>query len=254
MDTPPATTPRTPPAHLADGRRLERAYPADITLAKTKETGTIEGYASVFNVVDSYGEVILPGAFARTIAAWEAKGKPVPVLWQHDTYDPIGATLELAEDDHGLRIKARLLVDDVAQAREAHALAAANVLGGLSIGFSIPRKGANGTSPLTYDEARDVWTIAEVKLWEYSLVTFPANEEATIDVVKAAGAALREATEAAAALAATTSATHAAAVEALRAQVLELRAIVDGRATASDAARINAQAATIRDATRLLRE
>lgn len=244
----PATNRSAPPMpeHLRNhGEIIRRAYPADITTTKAKgkdEPGVITGYASVFDVIDSYGEVIAPGAFTRTLAAWKAKGRPVPVLWQHDTYNPIGATLEIEEDDHGLRIKARLLIEDVRQAAEAHALAAANILGGLSIGFSLPRHTSAGTDTVTWNEETGVWTIHEVRLWEYSTVTFPANDEATIDSVRA---------EARAALAtATASATAAAAIAE---QVTNLRAILADKAAASAAtARIGDQSALIREAAKLL--
>jgi len=109
--------------------------------------------------------------------------------------NPIGVTLEAAEDEKGLAVKAQL-VTEVGQAREAFALAKAGALGGMSIGFSIPNKASDGQSAMVYDDERKVTIIREVKLFEYSLVTFPANEAATIDSVKAAAQALEEATEA----------------------------------------------------------
>lgn len=252
---PPATTTleapagRTPPAHLTSGHIIRREYAAEITLAQAaeaSEAGIIEGYASVFNVVDSYGEMIAPGAFARTISAWKAKGRPVPVLWQHDTRAPIGATTALEEDERGLRVKAQLLVDEVAQAKEAHALAKAQVLGGLSIGFSIPRKTAEGTPSISYDQERDIWVIHEVRLWEYSLVTFPANEFATIDAVKMAPAAIQTKLLEAAA-------EQAKAAAAIERHLRDLRVIL-GQPAAAPAAtdRLSAQAALIREAARIL--
>jgi HK97 family phage prohead protease len=155
--------------------------------------GIIEGYASVFDVVDSYKDVIAPGAFKRTLAAWKASGRKLPVLWQHDEYNPIGVTLDAMEDDTGLAVRAQLITE-VQQARDAHALAKAGALGGMSIGFSIPNKASDGNAATVWDEERQVQIIREVRLWEYSLVTFPANEAATIDNVKAAANALEAAT------------------------------------------------------------
>lgn len=243
-NTPPPMQAPVMPEYLKAGEIIRRAYPAEITAAAAKgdEPGTITGYASVFDVIDSYGDIIAPGAFTRTIAAWKAKGRPVPVLWQHDTYKPIGATLEIDEDDHGLRIKARLLVEDVKQAQEAHALAKANILGGLSIGFSLPRKTSAGGEAVTWDEERRAWIIHEVRLWEYSAVTFPANDEATIDAVKA---------EARAALASATA--SAAATAEISKQLTELRAIVAAKAAAPAAtARAGVQSALIREAAQIL--
>ena len=173
--------------------RHKRNFPLHIR--NIDDTGIVEGYASVFDVVDSYNDVIAPGAFNRTLKSWAASGRMIPVLWQHEMDNPIGVTLEAAEDEKGLAVKAQL-VTEVGQAREAFALAKAGALGGMSIGFSIPNKASDGQSAMVYDDVRKVTIIREVKLFEYSLVTFPANEAATIDSVKAAAQALEEATEA----------------------------------------------------------
>lgn len=178
---------RTPP----QGRQ-HKQFSFDVK--EVQADGTFSGYASVFNVVDSYGDVILPGAFKRTIEAWAAKGKPVPVLWQHRGSEPIGATTSIKEDDHGLYVTGQLLIDKVARASEAHALAAAGVLGGLSIGFSVPRKNSAGEASARWLEHEDGggWEFNEVRLWEYSLVTWPANEEAVIESVKSFEPVARE--------------------------------------------------------------
>lgn len=249
--TPPLTTPvgRVRPERLAVGARQRRDYPATIDRKATETAddrqGVLTGYASVFGVIDSYGDVIMPGAFARTIAAWQAKGRPVPILWQHDTHAPIGVSTTLSEDEAGLRLEATLLVADVAQAREAAALADAGALGGLSIGFSIPAKTSSGGEAVTYDPTLDAWLIHEVKLWEVSLVTFPANELATIDAIKAAEAA-------AASMAAFTAAVTSAAeqVRALAASIRERADSVAPVATVTEAA----PAGLLREAARLIRE
>jgi len=149
-----------------------------------EEGTTIEGYASVFGVVDSYGESVAPNAFSRTLSSWKAKGKKVPVLWQHDAFSPIGVTEEIREDERGLFVRARM-VPEVQKAQEALALARAGVLGGMSIGFSLPSMASDGQPASMYNEETKVTTLREVKLWEYSLVTFPANEAATITSVRA---------------------------------------------------------------------
>lgn len=135
--------------------------------------GTFSGYASVFNVVDSQRDVMLPGAFKATL---KSRTQPVQLLWQHQWESPIGVIESLFEDTRGLYIKGRLLME-VTQAREAHALLKAGVIRGLSIGYSVKRA------------ARDVETgvrqLQEVDLWEVSIVTLPANASAQVTVVKA---------------------------------------------------------------------
>ena len=164
----------------------------NLEIRSISDDGVIEGYASVFDVVDSYKDVIAPGAFKRTLAAWKASGRMLPVLWQHEMTQPIGVTTRAEEDGKGLAVTAQMVLD-VGLAREAFALAKAGALGGMSIGFSIPSKAADGMPAVAYDDERGVQIIREVKLWEYSLVTFPANEAATIDRVKQAAHALEEA-------------------------------------------------------------
>lgn len=162
--------------------RVTRDFPFDVQ--DVSDEGVVEGYASVFDVVDSEGDIISPGAFARTIQAWNARGKRIPVLWQHDAWKPIGVTDRIEEDQKGLRVRAQL-VQVVQQAQEAHALAKAGALGGLSIGFSVPNLASDGNPAMYWDEDRQARVFREVKLWEYSLVTFPAQDEARIMDVRA---------------------------------------------------------------------
>jgi uncharacterized protein len=126
-------------------QRLTRDF--NLELKMVGEEGTIEGYASVFDVVDSYKDVIAPGAFKRTLAAWQSSGRMLPVLWQHDEYNPIGVTMSAMEDEHGLAVKAQLITE-VQQARDAYALAKAGALGGMSSGSASRTKQPTATPRL----------------------------------------------------------------------------------------------------------
>ena len=81
----------------------------------------------------------------------------------------------MAEDEHGLQVRGRLLIDDVALAREAWALLKAGAIGGMSIGYNIRQE--------EWDNNR-ILHIKEIDLWEVSLVTFPANEQAGVTSIK----------------------------------------------------------------------
>lgn len=155
-----------------------RAFKFNIKQIDADE-GTFEGYASTFGNTDTYGDIIEPGAFRHTLRMWGESGKPIPVLWQHNPSEPIGITELAEEDDRGLRVRGRLLLG-INRAREALEALRANVLGGLSIGFSIP------DGKTTRDKETGNRRIHEARLWEYSLVTWPANEEALVTGVKAA--------------------------------------------------------------------
>jgi HK97 family phage prohead protease len=134
----------------------------------------------VFHNEDSYGDVVEPGAFKATLEMWKSKGRLPPILWQHSPKDPIGVYTSMAEDEKGLAVEGRLLVKDDPLAARAYAHLKAGSVTGLSIGFSIPKGGAE------WDPKSETYRIRQVDLWEVSLVTFPANDEAQVDAVKAA--------------------------------------------------------------------
>lgn len=166
---------------MAAGNRLETKLVrlgAELTVS---EGSAIEGYASLFGVADQGGDVVQPGAYARSLAALRTKGGRVKMLWQHDAGEPIGVWDEVREDTRGLWVKGRLL-PDVARAREAAALIAAGAIDGLSIGYRTVRAERD-------PQGRRL--LMEVELWEVSLVTFPMLAEARLGA-KAAVAALGE--------------------------------------------------------------
>lgn len=131
--------------------------------------GEFTGYASIYNIVDKFGDVILPGAFRDTLA----NTKQILLLWQHDHKEPIGYFAEIRETVHGLFVKGKLLTELI-RAREAYTLIKSGVIDGLSIGFEIDDAFFAG----------DVRYIKRVTLWEISLVTFPANRDARVQDVK----------------------------------------------------------------------
>jgi uncharacterized protein len=142
------------------------------------EDGIFEGFGSVFGNVDSYKEIVAPGAFAETLAQWKASNKLPPVLWQHRSGEPIGPYIDMEEQPVGLWVKGQLLIDDVQRAKEARALMKAKAVNGLSIGFV--------TREDSYDRVTGIRTLKKVDLWEVSVVTFPANPAAQISSVKSA--------------------------------------------------------------------
>jgi HK97 family phage prohead protease len=155
-------------------RYIERPF----DVKAVQEDGVFEGFGSVFGNVDAYKEVVAPGAFAESLAAWKSAGRLPPVLWQHRSGEPIGPYLEMEEQPVGLWVKGKLLVDDVQRAKEARALMKAKAVNGLSIGFV--------TREDSYDRVTGIRTLKKVDLWEVSVVTFPANPSAQISSVKSA--------------------------------------------------------------------
>ena len=127
------------------------------------------GYASTFDV-DLGGDIITPGAFKKTIDGRQDK---IKVLWQHN--EPIGKSMRLYEDSVGLFVEGK--VSKTRLGDEAIELMRDRVVDQMSIGFSIPA----GKSEMSDDGLR---IIREVKLFEFSPVTFPMNENAIITSVK----------------------------------------------------------------------
>lgn len=135
-----------------------------------EEKGVFEGYASTFGNTDSVGDVIEFGAFAESLKTREPK-----VLWQHDMKQPIGKLLSIREDQKGLFVKVRLATA-TDRGREAYELLKADIINTLSIGFMIKDS--------EFDSKRGVRVIKEAELFEFSLVTIPANEQAKVVGVK----------------------------------------------------------------------
>ena len=145
------------------------------------ETGVFEGYASLFNVTDSVQDRVVEGAFKRTLQDYRQTNRLPPLLWQHDTKEPIGALREVREDERGLYIKGELFVHDIPRAREAMKLMREGVVTGLSIGYRAKQAHRDATSGARI--------LSDIELLEISLVTFPALEQARITSVKSSLAA-----------------------------------------------------------------
>lgn len=143
--------------------------------------GTVEGYASLFGEIDQARDMVMPGAFARTLASRDIRR--VPMLFQHDPAEPIGIWLELREDFRGLFARGRL-IPDVVRAREVLALVKAGAIDGLSIGFRTVRG--------RIDPRTRVRKLDQVDLWEISIVTFPLLAGARVRATKEAAAPPRQ--------------------------------------------------------------
>ncbi len=135
------------------------------------DTGAFAGYASVFGGVDSYGDTILRGAYADTLAA---NGAP-KMFFNHQSWDmPIGKWTKAIEDDHGLYVEGELTVgnrvaDDVLAALRH------GTLDGLSIGYYLKSGDYEDTAAGRF--IRKVSNLVEV-----SVVTFPADAAARVDL------------------------------------------------------------------------
>ncbi len=135
--------------------------------------GMFEGYASLFGRADMSGDVVMRGAFAKSLSQRGAGG--VRMLFQHDPNQVIGVWNAIYEDANGLFVRGRLL-PEIQKSRELAALIWAGGLDGLSIGYktrrALSKPNAQGRQLL------------DVDLWEISIVTFPMLPQARVSSVK----------------------------------------------------------------------
>ena len=141
--------------------------------ASIEPDGHFSGYASLFGETDLSRDIVMPGAFAKSIRARGPSG--IRMLFQHDPATPIGTWQEVREDGRGLFVRGRLMTE-VARAREVLALMRAGAIDGLSIGF----RTVKGQT----DAKTGVRRLIEVDLWEISVVTFPMLPAARVSAVK----------------------------------------------------------------------
>jgi len=156
-------------------------FAADIKAAGD-DGGSIVAYASTFDrTPDSYGDVVAKGAFADTLAAWKASGKPIPLLFNHDTDDPfhnIGAVTDAEEDDIGLKVTATLDPDNPT-AQYVRSLVKQGRVSKMSFAYDVQQAGE-----VTLDTGEKANELQKLNLFEVSIVPIPANQNADILEVK----------------------------------------------------------------------
>lgn len=157
--------------------RLKDRASHGILEVKAAAEGRIGGYASKWDLEDSYGEAVVKGAFAESLIEWG--GRPIPMLWQHQSGQPIGVWDEYREDGVGLYVEGPVNLE-TQRGREAMSDIKMGSVSGLSIGYY-------ELVVDSWEEARKngVRKLHKLDLRETSPVTFPALREAQIDAIKA---------------------------------------------------------------------
>lgn len=157
---------------------------AALTVQEVKDGGSVVAYASTFDrEPDSYGDVIAPGAFDKTIERWKGLGKPVPLLWAHDTYDPmsnIGACREVGTDERGLRFDADFDADNP-KAQYIRKLISEGRVFQCSFAYDV-----RDAAEVELEDGRKAMELREIELYEISIVQIPANQHAEVLEVKSA--------------------------------------------------------------------
>lgn len=148
---------------------LYKAAPVGELIDADEKAGIIKGYGSYFGNKDSDNDVIVKGAYKKTIAE---NGERVKYLYQHDMNQPIGKMTELYEDDKGLVFVAEIAKTQLG--KDVVELMKTGVITENSVGIM----------PIQKENKGDHREIKEVKLYEISAVTLAANDQAKILDVK----------------------------------------------------------------------
>ena len=158
---------------------------AEVKFAGGESDMSFSGYGAVFGNVDSYGDVIAPGAFSDTLARAKSTNEWPAMLAQHGSFlgggdnTPVGVWTGMQEDQKGLVVEGKLA--PTPRGQELYTLmkmAPRPAINGLSIGY-VPKEFSRGTRP---DEPRR--TLKKIDLMEVSIVTMPANPKSRVTNVK----------------------------------------------------------------------
>lgn len=173
-------------------RRLKSFTPTSFKAAgqtfgdETLADGEFIALAAVFGNIDSYGDRIIKGAFADTLAGWSASGDPVPVIWQHNWADPfahIGEVVWARETDEGLLYKGRLDVTENPFAAQVYGLMKGRRVTQQSFGFDVQ------DGNIVIEDGVEVFQITKAHLFEVGPCLVGVNTATNLLDIKSSGAA-----------------------------------------------------------------
>jgi HK97 family phage prohead protease len=144
------------------------------------DEGQFVAYASVFGNIDSYGDIVTKGAFAKDLQRWEKSGNPIPLLFGHNMSDPdynIGSVIKAEEDNVGLKVTAQLDLENP-KAKQVYRMLKGRRINQMSFAYDV----VDGSTEKV--DGQDVYEIRDMKLYEVSVVTVGANQETEILSVK----------------------------------------------------------------------
>ena len=149
---------------------------------KADESGIIEGYFSTYDKEpDSYGDIIEPGAFTETIKKREETGHPFPLCFNHDFSAVIGAVDSIKDTEKGPYIKAHFL--DTQQAQDVRKMLLSRAIYQFSFAYEV----LESRKPTKEEEKAGIFNVLQkLEVFEISVVTVPANQNAVATEVKSA--------------------------------------------------------------------
>lgn len=158
------------------GNKTYMDFPFELKQEDVKEDGSFKGYAATFlGKPDRKGDIIMPGAFARTLKRGGGMGLGFSFLKNHDPDTVIGVMNTLFEDRKGLYVEGQFAINTSA-GHDEHELAKMKAKKAFSIGYN--------AIDYDYNNNRSIRYLKEIELFEVSFVTFPANTRAKMLAVK----------------------------------------------------------------------
>lgn len=152
----------------------------DLTVDEEKRK--VSGYLAVFGNIDSDGDILMKGCFAKSIrerGPQSATNGKIAFLFMHDVKDPIGKFTTLKEEDYGLYFEA-ILDEGVPSADRVLIQLKSGTLNQFSIGFQYI------WDKCEWDQNSEALIVKEVNLFEGSVVTLAANDMTYFAGMKAA--------------------------------------------------------------------
>lgn len=142
--------------------------------------GSVTGWAAVYNTIDRQDDIVVPGAFAKTLQLWRSSQRVIPLAVDHDhsSDNVIGSLTSASETSYGMKFAADYSTS--VKAQNTRLLAKEGHVNGLSIFGPIIRK--------SYEvrDGREIRILHEVGLMEVSMTAYPANPDALVTTVKGA--------------------------------------------------------------------
>lgn len=218
---------------------LIKSAPVQIK-AYDDESGIFEAIVSVFGNKDSYGDVVMPGAFTESLAEWAAKGDPIPCYWSHRMDDPdfnIGQVLDAKEVEKGLWVKGQLDIEDPlpgSRAPQVHRLMKGRRVTQFSFAYDIVEAG------WVENDDEHWYELRRLKVHEVGPTPIGANQDTELLTVKAAAATAQRIAhnvKAGRAISAKNENTLRKALESIQdsaAQIEDVLAAIDGAEAGSD--------------------
>lgn len=147
---------------------------------KANEAGSISGFFSTYDKEpDSYGDIIDPGAFTETIEKREESGHPFPLCWNHDFSAVIGAVDSVKDTEKGPFIEAHFL--DTQLAQDVRKMLQSGAVYQFSFAYDV----LGNRAPTQEEQEKGVTNVlTKVDVFEISVVTVPANQNAVATEVK----------------------------------------------------------------------